>query len=96
MWPPSPLIHVHALRHTRAGHRARDRTTLVAVLVCWLFVVFDGYDLIVYGNVISSLQREWGIGTATAGTLGSLAFVGMMIGAVLAGRLSDASAANAP
>src|SRR6516164_766374 len=65
------------------------RTTLVAVLVCWLFVVFDGYDLIVYGNVIPSLQREWGIGPATAGTLGSLAFVGMMIGAVLAGRLSD-------
>ena len=49
-----------------------------------------GVDLIVYGNVISSLQREWGIGTAAAGTLGSLAFVGMMIGAVLAGRLSDA------
>ena len=53
-------------------------------------MVFDGYDLIVYGNVIPSLQREWGIGPATAGTLGSLAFVGMMIGAVLAGRLSDA------
>src|SRR4029077_20695458 len=69
---------------------APRRTTLVAVLVCWLFVVFDGYDLIVYGNVISSLQRDWGIGTVTAGTLGSLAFVGMMIGAVLAGRLSDA------
>ena len=75
----------HSPRATEGG-----RTTLVAVLVCWLFVVFDGYDLIVYGNVIPSLQREWGIGPATAGTLGSLAFVGMMIGAVLAGRLSDA------
>jgi MFS transporter, AAHS family, benzoate transport protein len=61
-----------------------------AVAVCWLFVVFDGYDLIVYGNVISSLQHEWGISAATAGTLGSLAFLGMMLGAVLAGRLSDA------
>src|SRR5215510_8540862 len=66
------------------------RTTLVAVIVCWLFVVFDGYDLIVYGNVIPSLQRDWGISAAAAGTLGSLAFLGMMIGAVLAGRLSDA------
>ncbi|MEE2031369.1 aromatic acid/H+ symport family MFS transporter [Rhodococcus sp. CC-R104] len=62
----------------------------MAVIVCWLFVVFDGYDLIVYGNVISSLQNEWGISSSTAGTLGSLAFLGMMIGAVLAGRLSDA------
>ena len=78
--------------HSATSAPATDthRKTLVAVLVCWSFVVFDGYDLIVYGNVISSLQREWGIGTVTAGTLGSLAFVGMMIGAVLAGRLSDA------
>ncbi|GAA4672087.1 MFS transporter [Gordonia humi] len=62
---------------------------LIAIVVCWLFVVFDGYDLIVYGNVISSLEGEWGISSSTAGSLGSLAFLGMMIGAVLAGRLSD-------
>ena len=72
--------------HTRARF---DRASLIAVIVCWLFVVFDGYDLIVYGTVLPSLQDEWGISAATAGTLGSLAFLGMMIGAVLAGRLSD-------
>ena len=72
------------------GNITLPRAHVVAVIVCWLFVVFDGYDLIVYGNVISSLQAEWGISSSTAGTLGSLAFVGMMIGAVLAGRLSDA------
>ena len=76
---------------TRAGGNITlPRAHVMAVIVCWLFVVFDGYDLIVYGNVISSLQGEWGISASTAGTLGSLAFVGMMIGAVLAGRLSDA------
>ncbi|MBS9373187.1 MFS transporter [Rhodococcus sp. B50] len=76
---------------TRAGGSITlPRAHVIAVIVCWLFVVFDGYDLIVYGNVISSLQDEWGISSSTAGTLGSLAFVGMMIGAVLAGRLSDA------
>ncbi|MEU5841756.1 aromatic acid/H+ symport family MFS transporter [Rhodococcus sp. NPDC047139] len=75
---------------TRAGGNITlPRAHVIAVIVCWLFVVFDGYDLIVYGNVISSLQDEWGISSSTAGTLGSLAFVGMMIGAVLAGRLSD-------
>jgi AAHS family benzoate transporter-like MFS transporter len=72
------------------GRVGLNRGAAVAIVVCWLFVVFDGYDLIVYGNVISSLQKEWGISAATAGTLGSLAFLGMMIGAVLAGRLSDA------
>ena len=63
----------------------------MAVLVCWLLVVFDGYDLIVYGTVQSSLINDtgWGLTKATAGTLGSLAFVGMMIGAIFAGRLAD-------
>ena len=64
----------------------------MAVLVCWLLVVFDGYDLIVYGTVQSSLINDtgWGLTKATAGTVGSLAFVGMMIGAIVAGRLADA------
>ncbi|WP_246207927.1 MFS transporter [Tsukamurella spumae] len=53
-------------------------------------VVFDGYDIVIYGNVISSLQDEWGISSSTAGTLGSLCIVGMMFGALVAGRLADA------
>ena len=31
---------------------------LAAVLIGWFFVIFDGYDLIVYGTVQSSLMRE--------------------------------------
>lgn len=63
----------------------------MAVLVCWLLVVFDGYDLIVYGTVQGSLISDtgWGLTKATAGTIGSMAFVGMMIGAIFAGRMSD-------
>ena len=54
-------------------------------------MVFDGYDLIVYGTVQSSLISEtgWGLSKATAGTIGSMAFVGMMIGAIFAGRMAD-------
>lgn len=64
---------------------------MVAVLVCWLLVVFDGYDLIVYGTVQASLisDTDWGLTKATAGTVGSMAFIGMMIGAIFAGRMSD-------
>lgn len=62
---------------------------LAAVLLGWFFVVFDGYDLIVYGTVQSSLMEEWNLTAATAGTIGSTAFVGMVIGAVYIGRLSD-------
>ena len=77
----------------------RDRARLpvfqtappLAVLVCWLLVVFDGYDLIVYGTVQSSLISDtgWGLTKATAGTIGSMAFAGMMIGAIFAGRMAD-------
>jgi len=54
-------------------------------------VVFDGYDLIVYGTVQSSLISEtgWGLTKATAGTIGSMAFLGMMLGAIFAGRMAD-------
>jgi AAHS family benzoate transporter-like MFS transporter len=71
------------VRFTRAG--------LLTVLVCWLLVVFDGYDLIVYGTVQTTLidTTGWGLTKATAGTVGSVAFAGMLVGAILAGRLSD-------
>lgn len=64
-------------------------TTIAAVLVAWLLVVSDGYDLIVYGTVQSSIIQEWNLTEATAGTLGSSAFLGMMIGALAAGRIAD-------
>ncbi|WP_087873396.1 MFS transporter [Arthrobacter globiformis] len=68
-----------------------SRKSAMAVLVCWLLVVFDGYDLIVYGTVQSALisETDWGLTKATAGTVGSMAFAGMMIGAVFAGRMAD-------
>ncbi|GAA1048829.1 aromatic acid/H+ symport family MFS transporter [Arthrobacter russicus] len=64
---------------------------MIAVVVCWLLVVFDGYDLIVYGTVQTSLiqDTDWGLTRSTAGTLGSVAFAGMLVGALLAGRTAD-------
>ena len=60
-----------------------------AVIVAWLFVLFDGYDLIVYGTVQPRLIAEWHMSPSLAGSVGSLAFLGMMIGALVAGRLAD-------
>lgn len=62
---------------------------LAAVLIGWFFVVFDGYDLIVYGTVQTALAHEWGLDNAQLGAIGSTAFLGMVIGAVAVGRLSD-------
>lgn len=66
-------------------------TNWLALLLLWLLVVLDGYDLIVYGTVQSTLlsDPEWGLTQSQAGLLGSTAFIGMAIGALSAGRLSD-------
>lgn len=65
---------------------------MVALLLCWILLIFDGYDLIVYGTVQSTLLNDpdWGLTSQSAGTIGSMAFIGMAIGALFAGRMSDA------
>lgn len=79
------------VHHSLEASAPFSKRSAAAVLVCWLLVVFDGYDLIVYGTVQSSLITDtgWGLTKATAGTVGSMAFLGMMIGAIFAGRMSD-------
>jgi AAHS family benzoate transporter-like MFS transporter len=56
-------------------------------------LIFDGYDLVVYGAVVSTFLRDASqIGTVTppmAGTLGSYALFGVALGALLAGSVGD-------
>ncbi|MDF2824399.1 MAG: transporter [Mycobacterium sp.] len=70
---------------------APGRTSWAVVVLCAVVVVAEGYDLIIYGTLIPSLLAEpgWGLDQASAGTVGSLVYVGMLIGSVLSGRLSD-------
>jgi AAHS family benzoate transporter-like MFS transporter len=56
---------------------------------CALIIIFDGYDLVIYGVVLPSLMAEWGLSSIQAGALGSCALVGMMLGALFFGSLSD-------
>ena len=60
-------------------------------LITLLFIVimFDGYDVVIYGAVVPSLISEWGISDVTAGAIGSYTVIGTAIGAVLFGMLSD-------
>ncbi|MBO0871839.1 MAG: aromatic acid/H+ symport family MFS transporter [Pseudonocardia sp.] len=62
------------------------------VVLCFLTIVFDGYDLIVYGSAVPSLLDEpgWGMTPARAGVIGSYALAGMLVGALGSGVLSDA------
>lgn len=70
---------------------ATSRAAYLVTGLRWVIVVFDGYDLIVYGTVLPRLLAEpgWDLTKSGAGLLGSLAFAGMLVGAVLAGTLAD-------
>src|SRR3954470_15514382 len=71
----------------------RRRTVLWVVGLATVGLVFDGYDLVVYGTVVSTLLRDpTQIGVVTpalAGALGSYALVGVLVGALLAGTVGD-------
>lgn len=72
----------------------KQRSTIVwvvALAMCGL--IFDGYDLVVYGACVSTFLRDAShLGTvtpATAGALGSYALFGVLVGALLAGSVGD-------
>lgn len=73
------------------ARRLRTVTWIVALATVGL--IFDGYDLVVYGAVVSTFLRDAShIGTVTpaiAGLLGSYALVGVMAGALLSGLVGD-------
>ncbi|OMP66503.1 MFS transporter [Domibacillus epiphyticus] len=56
---------------------------------CGFIIAFDGYDLVIYGSVVPALIEEWSLTPTQAGTLGSYALVGMMMGALIFGPLAD-------
>lgn len=56
---------------------------------CTLIIIFDGYDLVIYGVVLPILMDQWQLSPMAAGLLGSAALFGMMIGAMTFGTLSD-------
>jgi len=71
----------------------RLRTVIWVVALATIGLVFDGYDLVVYGAVVSTFLRDaTHIGQVTppiAGMLGSYALVGVLVGALLAGTFGD-------
>jgi MFS transporter, AAHS family, benzoate transport protein len=79
---------------TDAGLEARRMRTVVwVVALATVGLIFDGYDLVVYGTVVSTFLRDpshiGNVTPAIAGMLGSYALVGVLIGALLAGTVAD-------
>lgn len=57
--------------------------------LCALLLIFDGYDLFIFGVVLPSIMQEWNLTPLEAGALGSYALFGMMFGALGFGTLAD-------
>lgn len=87
-----------------ADERKEARTAGWVAAVAGLSLLFDGFDLTVYGTVLPSLRTGgsdalgwWSSGIsgglaidpAVAGQLGSYALIGVMIGALTAGAIGD-------
>lgn len=56
---------------------------------CLIIIIFDGYDLVIYGVALPLLMQEWSLTAVQAGMLASTALFGMMFGAMSFGTLSD-------
>ena len=61
------------------------------VALCTAAITVEGFDLIVYGVALPSMLADASLGLdkSLAGTLGSLAYAGMLVGAVVCGPLAD-------
>ncbi|WP_071395125.1 MFS transporter [Bacillus tuaregi] len=62
---------------------------LTLFLWSFLVILFDGYDLSVYGTVLPILMEEWNMTSVEAGTVGSYGLFGMMFGAIIFGIMAD-------
>lgn len=67
------------------------RAAIAAVAIGFGAIVFDGYDLIVYGSAVPALlaHEEWALSPVEAGAIGSYALLGAFVGAITCGTLTD-------
>lgn len=75
------------------GDATGTKTVRWVMAIAATALLFDGYDLVVYGTVVPSLLRDpsqlGALDPAQAGALGSYALMGVLVGALTAGAVGD-------
>ncbi|MGO2749578.1 MAG: MFS transporter [Pseudoclavibacter sp.] len=68
-----------------------SKSRSLVISLCFVAIVFDGYDLVVYGAITPALlgYEDWGLTPVQTGAIGSYALMGMFFGAILIGYLTD-------
>lgn len=94
--PPAPAHRANTDSSLAAAPAGRNnprgrKSAAFVIFLCFVSIVFDGYDLVVYGTIVPSLlaYEEWGLTPVETGAYGSYALAGMFIGAILVGYLTD-------
>lgn len=89
------------LTPTSAPHRAGvdaaaptggpRRSTLTVTVLCWLAVLLDGFDMVVLGATLPSMMEDpaWQLTAAQGTQISTAGLVGMTIGALVIGTLTD-------
>ena len=59
--------------------------------LCWMAVALEGFDLVVLGVVLPELLKEpsWGLTPNTGALISTVGLIGVMIGAMAVGAISD-------
>ena len=70
-----------------------QKLVFAVIATAWLF---DSMDLGIMTFVLGSIKTEFGLSATQAGLLASSSFLGMLIGAAIAGMLADRYGRNAP
>ncbi len=82
-----------AARADSAREAKQTRTVVWVMSLALVGLLFDGYDLVVYGACVSTFLRDaaqlGAVTPAIAGQLGSYALFGVLVGALLAGSVGD-------
>lgn len=67
------------------------RTTYLTLFLCWLGIFAEGYDVGVMGAILPSLSVEpaWQLTPLQLGALGAYTIVGMLVGGLVIGTMSD-------
>jgi AAHS family benzoate transporter-like MFS transporter len=77
----------------QSATKKQQNTVRWVVAIAATALIFDGYDLVVYGTIVPTLLNDptqlGQVGPATAGVLGSWALLGVMVGALVTGAIGD-------
>lgn len=64
--------------------------SLRVAVICFLAIVFDGFDAAVFGTLLPAIMKDMRMGPAEAGLLASVGHAGAVVGAIVFGVAADA------